>query len=271
MQSVLIVHSKSSLLSAKVIASSVNDSVYYCVDKPLESNYGKFLQLRQQYSNRKIIAVGGGSVIDIAKIIAFPKRCLAYPQTASGSCATSHAVLWGDKKVTFQTKLPINTSLILPFSLDKKTELYTRYDALSHAVDSLISVKANDESIEKSYKVINLLKKDYLDNHDLLEAGYLAGEAIEITGTNILHAISYPFTTLYKIPHGKSLSIIFWAIVNNFKSQLPELPKMEIESLNIKINCKKIAKEACSYPQIREARLKLKCEQIEKLLQGIAM
>ena len=43
------------------------------------------------------------------------------------------------------------------------------------------------------------------DNFDLIKAGHIAGNAIEITGTNLLHSLSYPLTGHYGVSHGMAL------------------------------------------------------------------
>ena len=42
-------------------------------------------------------------------------------------------------------------------------------------------------------------------NFDLIKAGHIAGKAIEIAPTNLLHSLSYPLTGYYNISHGIAL------------------------------------------------------------------
>ena len=62
--------------------------------------------LSLQKSFKDVIAIGGGAVIDTAKILSKnPITC--YPTTAAGATATSHSVYWdGDNKLNFNSHIP---------------------------------------------------------------------------------------------------------------------------------------------------------------------
>ncbi len=77
-------------------------------------------------------------------------------------------------------------------------------DCLSHCLDSLWSINANEQSTSLCDTAYDLLLRQN-DAYDLVLAGHIAGKAIEITGTNILHALSYPLTGKYGITHGEAL------------------------------------------------------------------
>ena len=72
---------------------------------------------------------------------------------------------------------------------------------------------------------------DYLNNPNIENSFYMAmaanfsGKAINISKTTAPHAISYPFTSFYKIPHGHAVSLtlneFFIAINNSFISCVP--------------------------------------------------
>ncbi|MBR5020932.1 MAG: phosphonoacetaldehyde reductase [Oscillospiraceae bacterium] len=185
-----------------------------------------------------ILAVGGGSAMDVAKCIklfaAMDQSKLylgqpyvendillaAIPTTAgTGSESTRHAVIYygGEKQsISHPSVVPGFVCLIpevlegLPVYQKKCTML----DALGQAIESWWSVSATAESIEYSRKAISLIKefwKPYIENGDhaeeILLASNYAGRAINITATTAAHAMSYKLTSLYGIPHGHAVGL----------------------------------------------------------------
>jgi len=154
-------------------------------------------------------ALGGGSVIDTAKMLSGRKPCIAIPTTASGSACTSWAVVWGRDKMSVSCTKPILLELYrkMDIKLSAKVADETYYDCLCHILDSRKSIKATPLSL--SYCQI---AEEYLHawissrkTHYLIDAGNYAGRAIEITGTNFYHAISYVLTLDYGLSHGEAL------------------------------------------------------------------
>ena len=186
-----------------------------------------------------IVAVGGGSTIDVAKciklfsnmntnknyltqqIIPNDLKFLAVPTTAgTGSEATRYAVIYynGDKQsVTDYSCIP--STVLMDASALKTLPIYqkksTMMDALCHSIESYWSVNSTEESNKYSKQAIQTIlenKDAYLANKDLgnanmLKAAYLAGKAINITQTTAGHAMSYKLTSLYGIAHGHAVAI----------------------------------------------------------------
>jgi len=181
-----------------------------------------------------IIAVGGGSAMDVAKciklfsnmdedknyleqpIVANDVPFLAMPTTAgTGSEVTRYAIIYyqGNKQsVTHESCIP-GTVLMDPDCL-KTLPAYqkkaTMLDALCHAMESLWSVSSTEESMGFAREAIEMVMahmEGYLNNTDegnrgMLMASNLAGKAINITGTTAGHAMCYKITTLYGAAHG---------------------------------------------------------------------
>lgn len=204
-----------------------------------------------------IIAVGGGSAMDVAKCIKayctmsgdgsngeYLKQeirqndipFLAFPTTAgTGSEATRYAVLYyndAKQSITSESFIP-ETVLMDPNAL-KTLPLYqkkaTMMDAFCHAIESFWSVNSTDESKEYSRAAI----KGVLDNMDgylanteegnagMLKAAHMAGKAINITQTTAGHAMCYKITSLFGVAHGHAAllcdRVLFpWMIENTDK------------------------------------------------------
>ena len=190
-----------------------------------------------------IIAVGGGSVLDYAKIANtltnsenlryelvnstyYTKqkfaKLVAIPTTAgSGAEVTSNAVIYVDKikySVEGEQLRPDYFFLIpeLVLAGSNKIKSSAGFDAIAQAIESLISKKSNERSklfAEKSLKLSLNFFLDYLNKPNfentsaMCLAANLSGEAISISKTTAPHAVSYPFTALYNISHGHAVSL----------------------------------------------------------------
>ncbi len=206
------------------------------------------IALFKQKDYKLIIAIGGGSVMDMAKLISVlshqneaiksivkgnltlsdrKTNVLAIPTTAgSGAESTAFSVLYIDK-----IKYSVANHLILPdcvylsaefsMSSDKYLSACSGLDAFSQAVESMWSVNANKASEKYASKAIALVWKnlaaavnsnDKEAKEEMQKAAFLAGKAINITKTTAPHALSYGFTTYYNIPHGHAvvLSLAFF-------------------------------------------------------------
>ncbi len=186
-----------------------------------------------------IVAVGGGSAMDVAKciklysnmdheknyleqeIIPNDIKLLAVPTTAgTGSEATRYAVIYynGEKQsITHESCIP-ETVLMDP-SVLKTLPLYqkksTMLDAFCHCIESYWSINSTEESKEFSRKGIQMIlanKGSYLANEEsgnanMMQAAYLGGKAINITQTTAGHAMCYKLTSLYGIAHGHAAAL----------------------------------------------------------------
>ena len=207
-----------------------------------------------------ILAVGGGAVIDYAKIAnvvevrddladlivnySYPfkkkyTKLAVIPTTAgSGAEVTSNAVIYVDGiKHSFESEilLPDNFFLIPEFlmSAPNKIKASAGFDAIAQALESLISKKSNEQSVEyasKSLRVsinsyISFLNEPNLKNAtEMSIASNLAGKAISISKTTAPHAASYPFTSLFNISHGHAVGLFF---ENFFKFNYDNLNRSE--------------------------------------------
>lgn len=176
-----------------------------------------------------IVSIGGGSVIDFGKLIAykFKVKHIAIPTTiGSGSEATKYVVVTVQennkilKKSIEDKKLVPDYAILdagLVTTLPRIQIATSGLDALSQAIEAYWSINANKESDRfAKLAIIHINKyftKFYKDPKDkklgklMLEAAYFAGRAINIARTTICHSISYPLTNYYNIPHGIACAI----------------------------------------------------------------
>lgn len=204
---------------------------------PLYESVVEGVKLLRNERCDSIIAVGGGSAMDVAKCIkaycqmegdgaegGFLKQeirpngipFLAMPTTAgTGSEATRYAVIYYDGKkqsVTSESFIP-ETVLMDPDclkTLPPYQKKATMCDALCHAIESFWSVNSTEESRKYSREAIRGVIENmdgYLNNTEegrkgMLLAANTAGKAINITQTTAGHAMCYKITSLFGCAHG---------------------------------------------------------------------
>lgn len=202
-----------------------------------------------------ILALGGGSVIDSAKVLAAssngfdavatlldgaalpdgwkPLPLIAVPTTAgTGSEVTCWATVW-DRKAS--TKHSLDHPMLYPeaavidpelmCSMSRALTVSTGLDALSHALESLWNVNANPISathaVAAARGILEVLPKlvaapDDLDLRSrMAKAALSAGLAFSGTRTAIAHAISYPVTLRHGVPHGIACSFTLPMILDS--------------------------------------------------------
>jgi alcohol dehydrogenase class IV len=203
----------------------------------------KGIKLFNEHQLDVTVAIGGGSVIDMAKLISSlapqpedpsvyikqykslkhkPTPLIAIPTTAgSGSEATHFAVVYIDK-----VKYSLAHPWILPdiaivdpvftHYLPQKITAISGMDALCQAIEAYWSVNSTPESKKYSSQAIKIILEHLVSTYRektsqgrlaLAQAAHLAGKAINLTKTTAAHAFSYPFTSYFGIPHGHAVSL----------------------------------------------------------------
>lgn len=198
-----------------------------------------------------IVAVGGGSVMDVAKLSSIaaggsvkvrdlledPKlgkkcvRTMMIPTTAgTGSEATMNSIVAVSEK---QLKVGIvNRDMIPDYvildgsllrNLPKKIAASTGIDAMAHAVECFTSNKANPFSnlfAKEAARLIFQNIEEACENREaegaktnMLIAAFYAGAAISASGTTAVHALSYPLGGKYHIPHGVSNAMLLLPVM----------------------------------------------------------
>ena len=225
------------------------DKVYFTefTSNPLYEQISKGIELFKSEDCDGILAIGGGSPMDVAKCIKLAvlakegndaiipplvNACveidgtkipfIAIPTTAgTGSESTHNAVMYyeGAKQtVTNDGILPdyvfLEPSVLK--SLSQYQKKCTMMDALCQGIESWWSVNSTEESYEYSRKTIELIMQNWekyiFENDDQAAANVMlganySGRAINITQTTAAHAMSYKITSLYGFPHGHAVAV----------------------------------------------------------------
>lgn len=221
-------------------------SAYHCIrfsdfeENPKLEDVHRGIEIMKSNSCDLIIAIGGGSVIDMAKLIksltglddcadaikrsivaANDIKLIAIPTTSgTGSEATHFAVVYIDKikySLTHKSILPeiIFIDAQFTYSLPKYLTAITGLDAFSQAIESLWSVNSTPESVLDSKKAIEIIwnnlekavRGENKAKDEISLASYLAGKAINISKTTAPHAISYSFTSYNNLAHGHAVAL----------------------------------------------------------------
>jgi phosphonate metabolism-associated iron-containing alcohol dehydrogenase len=194
-----------------------------------------------------IIAIGGGAVLDTAKICAAlltnkgtvanyvikkdrtltnrPVRLIVFPTTAgTGSEVSPFAVVWDSdkkKKYSFESEhLYPDMAIVDPkltITMLPHLTACTGMDALTQAVEAYWARNSNPISdlfaIESIKLVLGNLEtavkkgQDIKARENMAKAALYAGLAFSNTRTTICHSISYPLTAHFDIPHGHAVSL----------------------------------------------------------------
>ena len=232
---------------AKIQAAGVESIILN--DLPPEPTYAQAQALVDAYKASGadfIVAVGGGSVMDTAKLSSILAtedytikdlldnpalgkkhvKTLMIPTTAgTGAEATPNAIVAVPEK---ELKVGIvNDEMIADYvildaviikKLPRKIAAATGVDALCHAIECWTSNKANPFSDLFAMEALDLILnhiENACDDPEAMDAknkmqiaSFLAGVAITASGTTAVHALSYPLGGKYHIAHGVSNAIL---------------------------------------------------------------
>ncbi len=204
----------------------------------------KGLNQLKQFNPDCIVAVGGGTALDIAKLLNHfhatgtdpeksltetqpeylfkPQPLIAIPTTAgTGSEATHFAVLYCNHvkhSIAHPLMLPDHILLIpeLTDSMSPYQTACTGLDALAQGIESFWAKGATKESIGYAEKAVKLSLRhlqnavqvgDNVSRAGMQEAALWSGKAINISKTTLCHALSYSMTSHHGYPHGHAVAL----------------------------------------------------------------
>ena len=223
-------------------------------------------KLARQEGIECIVAVGGGSAIDTAKAIGIAahdgppiwdfvlgdrKPSGALPLIAvntthgTGSEVNRYSVLTKEgtyDKLGFQAIYP-KASIDDPaftLTLPKPLTAYTAMDAFYHALEAALSKTVGPLSYLISKEAIHLIVKylpivydkpeDLEGRYYLLYASMLAGIAIDMCRTGLIHALEHPLSGITDVHHGKGLALLGPAVLR-FYEERTDRPKEMLRPL----------------------------------------
>ena len=225
------------------------------VPNPTIDNIEEGLSLYNQNKCQGIIAFGGGSVMDCAKMIGAravnPDKSvkkmkgllkvknklpmlIAIPTTAgTGSETTLTAVITDHEK---GHKYTINDFNLIPnyaildanltLGLPKGLTATTGMDALTHAIEAYIGNSTTDETRKASLEACRLIFENITKVYDdgsnirsrqyMLKASYLAGVAFTRSYVGYVHAIAHSLGGKYNTPHGLANAVILPYVLSEY-------------------------------------------------------
>lgn len=239
----------------------------YGLEEPSNKMVENMYKDMKDLDYKRIIAIGGGTIIDISKLFALKnitpvldlfdkkleiikdKELILVPTTCgTGSEVTNISILELKTRNT-KTGLAVDEmyaddAVLIPELLEGLPFKFfgtSSIDALIHAIESYVSPNATPytdlfavEAIKiiiKGYKIIaeqgEEARMEMLE--DFLIAGNYAGISFANAGVGAVHAMSYPLGTKYHVPHGESNYAMFTEV---FKAYMRLKPEGKIKQLN---------------------------------------
>lgn len=241
--------------------NGITPVIFHGVDpNPTFKNVYDAIEMYQSHFCDSIVAFGGGSAIDCAKITAakitndkpIEKMAglfrlahrlppfFAVPTTAgSGSEASIAAVVTNEAQ---HEKLKIADAKLCPLavvldptltrSMPANVTAYAGMDALAHAVEAYIGLfdtpYVREKALEASRRILAALPTAF-DNPDDLEARLTmqeaamdAGKAFTRAMVGYVHAIAHAVGGLYNLPHGLACAAILPRVLAFSKPAVPE-------------------------------------------------
>ena len=193
-----------------------------------------------------IVAVGGGSTMDVAKAIAVLVKnegkavdyiglglvknpglpTIMVPTTAGTGSEVTFTAVFTMRET--KTKGGINSPFLYPHTalldpeltlqLPREVTATTGMDALTHAIESFTSLQAHFMSETMSLNAIEIISdnlrgavfngKDYRSRENMMQASYMAGLGLAMSGVGAVHALAYPLGANFGIPHGMANAVM---------------------------------------------------------------
>ncbi|MDR0875664.1 MAG: 4-hydroxybutyrate dehydrogenase [Clostridiales Family XIII bacterium] len=213
-----------------------------------------------QYDYDRIIALGGGTILDICKVLALDvpeksedlytgvcapvkvKKLIAIPTTCGTGSEVTNVAIAELKRLHLKKGIAVDETyadlaVLIPETmkgLPYKVFITSSVDALIHAVESYLSPKASPFTEVFSLEAIGLIMKgykaiasggeekrfDYMK--DFVIASNYAGIAFGNAGCAAVHALSYSIGGAFHVPHGEANYQFFTAVMKKYIAKAPD-------------------------------------------------
>lgn len=244
-------------------------------ENPTTEHVARGLAIAKEFQPDLIVGLGGGSSMDCAKGINFLYSCggrmqdywgvgkatgpllpmIAVPTTAgTGSEAQSFALIsdaethvkmaCGDKRAAFRMAI-LDPELTI--TQPTRVAALSGFDAISHAVETYVTTKRNNDSCQFSREAWQRLAPNFLtvlnEPADIASRGQmqmgacLAGLAIENSMLGAAHALANPLTARYGIAHGEAVAIMLPHVVRFNGQQCESWYKELLSATSEEPNC----------------------------------
>lgn len=233
----------------------------YGAGEPTDEMVDAILNELRGKNYRRIIAVGGGTIIDIAKVLAVADRTdnvdalydrmigltkvhplIIVPTT----CGTGSEVT--NISIINRTRMGVKLGLVSPAMFADEAALIpgllqslpygvfatSSIDAMIHAVESYLSPHACALSEIFSERALSLILRGWkaavaaggkdswkANAAEFLRASNFAGIAFGHAGCAAVHALSYPLGSVHHIPHGQANQLMFADVMRKYQEKKP--------------------------------------------------
>ncbi len=244
----MVENNMTSYITSKLEARGIETQLYSEVGSdPSTELVAKGISVLSEAKPDLIIAFGGGSAIDLCKAMMFfaqkqglveDAKFVVVPTTSgTGSEVTDFSVITDTEK---EIKYPLVDRALMPDAAILDCELTksvppaftaaTGMDALTHAMEAIVSTGATDFSdamAEKTIKIVrSYLLRCYRNGSDMEarqamhNGATMAGVAFNNAGLGINHSTAHAIGAHYHIPHGKACAIMMPYVIRfNSKNQ----------------------------------------------------
>jgi alcohol dehydrogenase class IV len=212
-----------------------------------------------------IVAVGGGSTMDVGKAIAVLVKnegkavdyiglglvknpglpTIMVPTTAGTGSEVTFTAVFTMRET--KTKGGINSPFLYPHTaiLDPELTLQlppevtatTGMDALTHAIESFTSLQAHFMTETISLNAIEVISDNlrggvfngaaYQSRENMMQASYMAGLGLAMSGVGAVHALAYPLGANFGIPHGMANAVMLpYVLAYNYPGNITKFSQV---------------------------------------------
>ena len=213
----------------------------------------------KKYDPDRIIALGGGTIIDICKVLALDvpaksielftgevaprkiRELIAVPTTCGTGSEVTNVAIAELKSLHVKKGIAVeetfaDTAVLIPETmkgLPYKVFSMSSVDAMIHCVESFLSPKASPATemfskegislIMKGYKALSEKGEDERFNHmkEFIYASCYGGIAFGNAGCAAVHALSYSIGGAFHVPHGEANYQFFTEVMKLYEKRDP--------------------------------------------------